>query len=315
MGYRARKVVRVRTVVDAGLGGTVTESATHPLVSSASTLAGLDTRVRLGTDVPVGPTWTSLAEAASPELIRGHLDVLGGHRRGMRTVAAAQFDASLACTVVRPLMALLHTEHRVPVLRPEHTYVRAPDGGRFDALALRPGLLTALPSDPAAGHPAVRAVSDMDDLVACAADTIDTALTPVLRTVRIEGRYGLPQLWGAVLDMIGATSLLTARIAGIDQQRAWAHAQRLCQLVQERVEQERACHPRPFSVTWSGGEALYTVKGTCCLRYREHGLRAGDPTPDDAEDTAYCKTCPFLRDDTRRLQCRDQMEREAACAD
>lgn len=303
-------MVRVRTVAQLDADGAA-EAAVHPLLETAGRLARLDTRVRFDTEAPAAGGWVSLADAATPENVRAHLDALGADRRGMRSVAAAQLVAGLACTVVRPLMAMLHVQRRVPALPPEYSYVRAPDGGRFEQLALLGQTLATLPDDPCRDHPAVRTVPGTDELLTEAATAIDAALTPVLRTIRVQGRYGLPQQWGAVFDMIGATSLLSARMAGLDQQRTWRHAQRLCALVRERVEASRACLPRPFPVAWSGGDALYTVKGTCCLRYREHGIRAGEPAPDDAGGTAYCKTCPFLCDETRRTECREQMERES----
>jgi hypothetical protein len=65
--------------------------------------------------------------------------------------------------------------------------------------------------------------------------------------------------------------------------------------------------PQPFSVPWSGGEAVFTVKGTCCLRYREHGLRPSDHARDR---TAFCHTCPFVDECERRQHFADKMARE-----
>lgn len=300
----------MRSVAELATADTRGRQDVHPLVASAARLAGLDARVRFETSVPAGDGWVTLTEAARAENVRARLDALGGWRRGMRGVAAAQLAASLACCVVRPVMALLFVEHRVPDLDGDTTLVQAVDGGRFERLVVLPGTVTALPADPTAGRAEVRTVAGQGELLEVAADLVEGTLSPALRTIRGEGRYGMSQLWGAVLDMIGATSLLTARIGGLDQQQVWSEAQRLCGMVQARAEQPTASNPRPFPVTFSGGEALYTVKGTCCLRYREHGLRAGEAPADGSTDTAYCKTCPFLRDDARLTRCSEQMERE-----
>lgn len=279
----------------------------HPLVDSAQRLSALDARTALDTETPDADGWMMLSALARRPVIDAILTELPASRRGMRNVAAAQFAASLACCVVRPLMAMLHLDNRVPALRPVAVSVLERDG-RFHGLALQPAEVYALPDDPAGPHPALRPVSGPDKLDQLASESIHAALAPVLYTVRLEGRYGLPRLWGAVLDMVGATSLLVARIAGLDQQRAWDRAERLCALVRQLAEQPNADQPRPFAVRWSGGEAVYTVKGTCCLQYREHGLRPREHT----DSSAYCKTCPFLCEQQRQQQCRAQAERDMA---
>ncbi len=281
----------------------------HPLLGSALRLSQLDARTGFRAPAPHLDGWHLLTEVAGSPMVTACLDELPGTRTGMRNVAAAQLAASLACCLVRPLMAMLHIDHRVPALRPESTHVLQRDG-RFHALALDACDIYALPGDPATGHPALHTVTGHDDLDALVARQIHAVLAPVLHTIRAEGRYGLPRLWGAVLDMIGATSLLVARIGGLDQCQVWHRAKHLCALVQELADQPRACHPRPFAVNWSGGEALYTVKGTCCLQYREYGLRAGEGQDGDS----YCKTCPFVTEGKRQSQCSNQLEHDMAHA-
>jgi hypothetical protein len=221
----------------------------------------------------------------------------------LRNAAAAQFGASLACAVVRPLMAMLHLYESAPVVTPTTAFARR-RAGRFRDLCLIPAeMLTTRDGD----HPALRPVADAEDLLRHTADTIVTLLAPSLRALRVEGRFGLNQLWGSVLDMIGATSLLVGRLADLDQTKVWRHAERLCALVQERVDNPRVKYPTPFSVPWHGRDAMFIVKGTCCLQYREYGLRAGEP---DDEGKAYCKTCPFLGEQDRIDGCASQLERD-----
>lgn len=277
----------------------------HPLIASARRLSELDSRTRLAMSGFHGADWFTLSEAGRRSVVEAWLDELPATGCGMRNVAAAQLAAGLACCVVRPLMALLHREGRMPNLRPGEVHIRW-SGREFDHLALTPGEVYALPNDPEIEHPSMLVVSTMDELVERAAEILHRVLSPVLHTIRLEGRYGLPLLWGAVLDMIGATSLLVARISRLDQQLVWQQAKQLCALVQERADQPLACHPQPFPVEWSGGAALYTVKGTCCLQYREHGPCKGDRE----SGSVYCKTCPFLREEARKSECSRQLERD-----
>lgn len=284
----------------------------HPLVGTARRMCATDLRLAF-TTVPSSQSdgWVSLRAAASGPVIRSWLDELPASAKGMRNVAGARVGLSFACLLVRPLMAVLHLEQRVPVLSPDTVFLRRQDG-QFVQLAVQPTEMYALGDDPDAGHPATHQVPDMARLIEPMGEQLYTALAPVLSAVRAEGRYGLTNLWGGVLDMIGATSLLSARIGRLPQDLVWRRAEQLCDLVGARTEQRRVRYPTPFEVSYSGGDALFTVKGTCCLQYREHGLRAGE---DDDSGKAYCKTCPFLREDTRLRRCANTVERDARALD
>jgi hypothetical protein len=284
----------------------------HPLVGTADRMSATDPRLDFATITSNEQDgWVSLREAASHKVVRDWLDELPMSSQGMRNVAGARVGLSFACLLVRPLMAVLHMENRVPVLTPDTVLLRRA-AGQFVQMAVLPTEMYALPTDPDIEHPRVHRVHDVSRLTERMADELYGALAPVLSTVRAEGRYGLSNLWGGVLDMIGATSLLSARIGRLPQEMVWQRAEQLCDLINERSEQRRVRYPRPFEVSYSGGDALFTVKGTCCLQYREHGLRAGEQ--DDA-GTAYCKTCPFLREDTRLRRCASTVERDARALD
>jgi hypothetical protein len=231
---------------------------------------------------PADPGWRRLADVDAT-LIGRWLDELPAAQAGMRNVAAAGTALRLANCVVRPLMATLHLERQFPDLTSADVYVERLPGG-FGRLALRPTAL--LP-----GQPEV------------AAERLYGLFLPVLRAIRVDGKYGLRGLWGGVLDMIGAASLLVARTVGLPQQEVWATTERVLDAIAKHAHCK--VRPQPFTVCYSGGEALFTVKSTCCLRYREHGLRAGEQS--DNND-AYCHTCPFADDDLRRRHYAEQME-------
>lgn len=289
-----------------------TNTATaHPLLGTANRLSALDSRLAFRAERPEQyGDWVSLREAAEPSVVRSWLDELPVSGNGMRNVAGARIGLSLACLVVRPLMATLHLEHRMPALPLDAVHLRR-EHGSFVELAVLPDTLYTLPADPDSGHPDTRGAQDFSHLLAIAAEQLMGALAPVLGTIRAEGRYGMRNLWGGVLDMIGATSLLSARIGRLPQQLVWRRVESLCDLVQAHSEQRAVRYPKPFEVSAPGGDMLFTVKGTCCLRYREHGLRAGE----QADSAAYCKTCPFLREDTRQQRCASSVERDLGMLD
>jgi hypothetical protein len=232
---------------------------------------------------PADPGWYRLADIDAA-MIGSWLDELPAAQAGLRNVAAAGTALRLANCIVRPMMATLHIERQFPDSTPADVYVERLGGG-FGRLALR-----ATPLLP--GQPEL------------AAERLYGLFLPVLRAIRVDGKYGMRGLWGGVLDMIGAASLLVARTAGLPQRDVWATTERLLDGIATRAHCKG--RPQPFSVCYSGGEAMFTVKSTCCLRYREHGLRAGEQ-PDNNE--AYCHTCPFADDELRRRHYAEQMER------
>lgn len=235
---------------------------------------------------PPGPGWHRLADVDA-KLVGRWLNELPATQAGLRNVAAAGTALRLANCIVRPLMAMLHIERQFPDITPADAYVQRIDGG-FGRLALRPIPLLR-------GQPEV------------VAERLYGLFLPVLQAIRADGKYGMRGLWGGLLDMIGAASLLVARTAGLPQHDVWAVTERVLDAIAGRAQ----CpgRPQPFTVCYSGGEALFTVKSTCCLRYREHGLRAGEQAD---SNEAYCHTCPFADDGLRRRHYAEQMERKLA---
>jgi hypothetical protein len=267
----------------------INELVDHPMTDMGRRLDGRGPRFGFASPVPSGPGWHSLSEAAADGRLTDWLDECPAAQAGMRNVAAAGTSLKLANCVLRPLLATLHLEHRVPDITAADVFVQRRPDGHFGRLGLRP----------------VPLLAGRAELVSALAERIHGVFSPVLHWIRFEGRYGLRGLWGGVLDMIGAASLVVARQTGLPQGQVWSTTEQLLDDVARRASL-RTSRPRPFSVRYSGGEAMFTVKGTCCLRYREYGLRAGQCADNES---AYCHTCPFADEGLRRRHYAEQMER------
>jgi hypothetical protein len=98
-------------------------------------------------------------------------------------------------------------------------------------------------------------------------------------------------MWGQAADDLAGTALGIARAGGLEPQAAWDEAGAVVDLLAAAVP-ELKVRPRPFPVRWSGGEAMFQVRGTCCLWYKtESGRSAGRE--------GYCSSCPLRDDDSR----------------
>lgn len=254
------------------------------LGDAADRLSRLDARLAFHLGRPSGPGWVALAEADQPTL--AHWIEETAQARGCASnVATARVALNLAARVVRPLMALLHLENRVPT------------GAQF-WVHREDAAFTALAIDSTRYEQA--------RLDHCAAQ-LCAIFTPIYQDLRATGRYGRGPMWGGLLDMVGATSMLAARVGDVSRPRTWQRVETLSCLIEERIRPVRPKRPRctPIALP-SGGREPITVKGTCCLKYREHGLRVGLGT----DSTAYCKTCPHIPDGVRQDRCLPGIERD-----
>ncbi|WP_163508488.1 hypothetical protein [Fodinicola acaciae] len=253
------------------------------LGDAADRLSRLDPRLAFRAGQPSGAGWIPLAEAADPRVLERWI----GARARAANVATARVALHLAARVVRPLMALLHLENCLPVATAERFFVHR-DGASFDALAI----------DADAYEPA---------RLPRVADQLCQVFTPIYQGLRRSGRYGLGPMWGGLLDMVGATSMLVARIGDVSRSDTWHQVETLNGLIEERIRPVRPKRPRCVPVALSAGQhEPFTVKGTCCLKYRETGLRVGQLT----DTTAYCKTCPHIPDGVRQDRCRPGIVRD-----
>ncbi|HVX46047.1 MAG TPA: hypothetical protein VHC49_19310 [Mycobacteriales bacterium] len=275
-------------------------AAEHPTAVLARKVAESPAGMHFRVGRPQEPNWFALAEIAQRPLLDQWLDQLPAARAGLRNVAAANIALKLTMCLARPLMVALHAERRFPALTGADVFVHRQSDGRFDELALAETSVWAVRPEP--GEVPVGAA----ELIAIAADCIFGVLGPVLEALRSSGRYGLKGLWGGTQDMLGATSLLVARRADLPQWIVWRDVEALLDQLSERVSHAKV-RPQPFSVPCSRGEAVFTVKGTCCLRYREQGLRPSDHA---RAASAFCHTCPFVDEGTRRRHFTEKVARE-----
>jgi hypothetical protein len=277
----------------------VDEVPGHPLRDTARRLTEFDRRTTVGFGVPEGGGWLSLGELATAENITGWLAIMPADRQGMRHVAAARLGAGVACAVVRPLMAALHLESRVPLLSPENVWL-ARSGSEIVGTRIASGTTLVLPDDPQADDARLTRVGDADELLTAESASLVSSFAPLVTALRAEARFGTEKLWGCVLDMVGATSMLVARLAGLDQAATWRRAARLNELLAAATEGGKVARPSPFAVPAPRGDELFTTKGTCCLQFREYGARVRD---DESSAVAFCKTCPLVAPDVRRRNC------------
>jgi hypothetical protein len=144
-------------------------------------------------------------------------------------------------------------------------------------------------------------VSDLDALVNWWAERLVAAVTPLIEAVRARLPFGGRCQWGSLADRVAYPPMALARRGGGDGASAWAEATTLIDAL-ARHAPVRFARPKPFSVDWARGEAWFSVKGTCCLRYRT----AVQPDPCGA---GYCNSCPILDDARRCARWRTYLEK------
>jgi hypothetical protein len=275
------------------------DTPAHPLRSTARRLTEFDRRTALGFGAPDSEGWLSLTELGKAANVADWLAAMPAGKQGMRNVAAARLGAGAACAVVRPLMAALHLENRVPVLSPERVWL-ARSGSEIVGTRIATDETLVLPDDPQVGDPRLVRATSTDELLTAESNSLVATFAPLVTALRAEGRFGTEKLWGCVLDMVGATSMLVSRLAGLEQAETWRRAARLNELLAAGTEGGKVPRPSPFPVPAPRGDELFTTKGTCCLQFREYGARVDD---DPASAVAFCKTCPLVAADVRRRSC------------
>ncbi|MGQ0615965.1 MAG: hypothetical protein ACT4PW_03075 [Acidimicrobiia bacterium] len=271
-------------------------------VARVGAVYGEDARLCLGIDG--GSRWLRL-----DAVLAGGLDTLfadvEADAGGRRDYAGAAVAAGLADALVTAGWPALLLDRRLPDVRPVNVAVRRhEDEAWFDRVALLTPGCFALPGDPEAGYSDVAVVGTVADLHERFAAQLVDAVGPWFAAVRARAPFGRRGMWGQLADAVCATALGTARHAGTDQRAAWDEAQDVLDHVAARVPELRV-RPQPFPVRWSGGEALFQVKGTCCLWYVcEKAAEYGDD--------AYCSSCPLRDDGSRRSRLTAWLEEEAA---
>ncbi|MDP9403428.1 MAG: hypothetical protein M3P85_08850 [Actinomycetota bacterium] len=250
----------------------------------------------LGLDAVVETGLERLFEAARSATTTRRPDYVGA------SVAAALADA-LVGTAVPALLV----ERRLPHTAPRNVSVLLPDSELwFERVAVHRPHGYVLAADPAADHPEVTPVATLHDLHRQLASLIVEAVSPWFAAIRERAPFGRRGMWGQLADHLCGTALWTARVAKLDQRRAWDEAQAVLDLIAESVPELRV-RPRLFPVRWRGGETLCQVKGTCCLWYTTFDQ------PDIRGD-GYCVTCPLRPDAVRVDRLRHWLDSEAESA-
>ncbi|TDD96397.1 ferric iron reductase [Jiangella asiatica] len=240
---------------------------------------------------PTGSTthggWTRLTDAITePRTVQGWLGRIARATGGHRNVAASYLVLRLTGCVATPLIAAYLLEERGLPLDPPTTYVHA-EHDQFDVLALTGGRID---DDVDAGAVALR---------------LHRVLAPVIDTVAANAPYGVRTMWSSVADRLGGPTVLAASLGGLDPSTAWRRTQDVVDRLTDLGAPIRR-RPRLVEVPWSGGLAVTSVKGTCCLKYVEHDLRPRDAAHSPA---AFCGGCPYVDDGVRVAKRRAALER------
>lgn len=273
---------------------------TGPAVATLARLRHLDEYLAAEIGPPQGDDWYPIDSLVSGNHIGSWLDDLARDNGGQRDVAGAYLGSWLTGAVVSVPVSAMVLERRVPLLG-AGLWLHRHDEGWFDRIAFASAKLNVLADDTDADHPDAMVLADQTALAEHYAESLVKILTPLLGAVRQRAPYGSGGLWGAVADDVTGTALGAARLAGSDGWAAWALSQVVLDHVAARQTHLRR-RPTPFPVSWSGGEALFQVKGTCCLYYKTHD------GPPDPESDSYCSTCPFRGNDDRLSRLRHHLE-------
>jgi hypothetical protein len=161
-------------------------------------------------------------------------------------------------------------------------------------LDTRPAM-AVLPTDSALGQggsSGAVVLGDLDALVDWWAERLVAAAAPLIEAIRGLLPFGRRCLWGGLADRVAYPPLALARRMGRDGAAAWAEATALIDAL-ARHAPVRFARPKPFVVGGPCGEVWFSVKGTCCLRYRT--AFQADPC-----GASHCNSCPIL-DDAQRL--------------
>lgn len=271
-----------------------------PLAATVARLRQVDEYLAAEVGPPDGGGWYALDTVVSGGHLNVWLENLVREKDGQRDVAGACLGSWLTGALAGVPVSALILERRVPRLG-SGLWLHRHDEGWFDGVAFASAHVEVLADDPEADHPDAVIVVDQATLAERYANALVEMLTPLLEAVRRRTPYGLRGLWGALADDLTGTALRAARLSGTDGWAAWALSQAVLDHVAARQTHLRR-RPTPFPVSWTEGEALFQVKGTCCLYYKTHD------GPLDPDGDSYCTTCPFRYDDNRLSRLRRLLE-------
>lgn len=231
---------------------------------------------------PAGSDWWTLAEATVrvdawfPSLVE---------QEGDRRAAASYLSTWLAEAPVLVVGLCAVLGEVAPRVTADGLWLHRHPDGWFDRHAI----------DPVEVH-----TGSVDDVLAAAGSHVAELTAPIVDLVCASLPVGPVAVWGTVADAISGYALSIAREHGLDELETWRRCAVLVDAI--AVHAPRLRHrPRPFPVTWSGGTALFQVRGTCCLHHRT--CESPDPDGD-----GYCATCPLRTDESRTRRLRRHLE-------
>ncbi len=253
---------------------------------------------------PVGDGWTALA-GVDDERVRGWLDQLtiaSGHRN----VAASYLVLRLTGCVATPLMAAFLLHQRCLPIDDVGAAVHV-TADQFDSLALSSGTLHALAGDPVTRQQGVSVASGEYELTNRVAARLYNVMAPIVDIVARNARYSSRTMWSSVADRLAGPAVLASNVSDTDHRRSWERTMAVVDGLADQGAPVRR-RPRLLEVPWSGGTGVSSVKGTCCLKYVEQGIK---PTSARDRPADFCGGCPYVADDVRIAKRQAALERTA----
>lgn len=179
-------------------------------------------------------------------------------------------------------------DRRVPDLSPENVFLHLRAGVAFTSPRC-----WVLPNDPAAGHPDVTVVDDVNALRAQLVNQLEEHAAPLFTTLRSVARYGTAGMRANYVDRLVSAILWLAEQLG-DSDLARREALAFIDLMSPKgragiieIEHEGQCH-------------VFQKRGGCCLNYRLPG-------------SEKCDTCSLIPMDERIEGLRrNHLERQTA---
>ena len=264
------------------------------LAGTGGRLAAIDEHLGFAVGQPSGPAWVCLDQVLKGGLVDRYAEELVA-REGRRDVAGSLLGARLVGPLGLRTAAAVCLDRRAPDPTLESVHVHHNTEGGVDGVAFARPAMAVLPTDPAleqGASPGTVVLGDVDALVDWWAERLVAAAAPLIEAIRARLPFGRRCLWGGLADRVAYPPLALARRTGGDGAAAWAEATTLIDALAHHAP-VRFARPKPFVAGGPCGDVWFSVKGTCCLRYRT-ALR---PDPCGAGN---CNSCPIL-DDAQRL--------------
>jgi hypothetical protein len=259
----------------------------HPLEQTLARVRQLNADLRPEPGLPSTGDWVSVPEHFAPGASWLTAMIAEAQRR-LHTRSPAIIGSTILQGYQWPLVgtavACYLLDRRVPDISLANTRVGY-TGHEAAALALLGGRFTALPDDPAAGHPDVTVVSDSAMLRALLRREIEAHLGAVI--ARICAAVGCKPrgLWLNVADALAGTVLWLAQ-----QQQPCSPAQ-----LEAEVDALVRVPGAPFAsarlglvvLTYRERTRVFLDRATCCYWYK-------------TDQGEYCSTCPHRTPEDRR---------------